>query len=118
MNKAFKNFTWENSPSAKTPINETNLMKINNALDEVDRRVVEYDDTKFNTSEGRELFKDASFDSSNGVITFTRNNGTTKEVETLLDFEAQKRELTQAEYDALSTEEKMNGTIYFITDAD
>lgn len=28
------------------------------------------------------------------------------------------RELTQAEYDALSEEEKMNGTTYYITDAD
>lgn len=30
--------------------------------------------------------------------------------------DAKVMELTQAEYDALSTEEKMNGTIYFITD--
>ena len=44
MNKAFENFTWENSPSKTTPINASNLMKINNGLNEVDDRVVELND--------------------------------------------------------------------------
>lgn len=44
MNKAFPNFQWENSPSTNTPLNQTNLNKINNGLNEVDNRVIALND--------------------------------------------------------------------------
>jgi len=40
MNKAFDNFQWKNYPSTDTPINATNLNKINDGLDLVDDRVI------------------------------------------------------------------------------
>lgn len=41
MDKAFQNFEWKNFPSTDTPVNATNLNKINNGLDTVDDRVLE-----------------------------------------------------------------------------
>lgn len=40
MDKAFDNFQWKNFPSMDTPINATNLNKINDALDLIDDRVI------------------------------------------------------------------------------
>lgn len=40
MDKAFDNFQWKNFPSMDTPINATNLNKINDGLDLVDDRVI------------------------------------------------------------------------------
>lgn len=40
MEKAFDNFTWKNLPSTETPINATNLNKLNNAIDTIDDRVI------------------------------------------------------------------------------
>ena len=40
MEKAFDNFTWKNLPSTDTPINATNLNKLNNAIDTIDDRVI------------------------------------------------------------------------------
>ena len=41
MNKAYKRINWENRPSTATPMNETNMNKMDYALDVVDTRVVE-----------------------------------------------------------------------------
>lgn len=44
MDKAFDNFEWKNYPSTDTPINASNLNKINNGLDTVDDRVIALND--------------------------------------------------------------------------
>ena len=41
MNKAYKRINWKNRPSTATPMNETNMNKMDYALDAVDTRVVE-----------------------------------------------------------------------------
>lgn len=43
MQKAYNRIDWENYPSDKTPLNETNLNKMDAALDELDNRIVEQD---------------------------------------------------------------------------
>lgn len=40
MQKVYERIDWENEPSTNTPINETNLNKMDYALNEVDGRVV------------------------------------------------------------------------------
>lgn len=41
MNKVYDRINWENTPSIATPINESNLNKMDYAIDEIDKRVVE-----------------------------------------------------------------------------
>lgn len=43
MNKAFDDFTWKNGSSGGTPLNATNLNKINSAVDTIDDRVITLD---------------------------------------------------------------------------
>lgn len=118
MNKAFENFTWLNEPSSETPLNAQNLMKINNGLNEVDNRVINLDKDKFDKNDARKLIKKIEFDPSAGVFTITYFDNSKDTFNTIPgSLVAQKRELTQAEYDALSTDEKNNNTIYFIKDA-
>ena len=77
MNKAFSNFTWRNTPSTDTPVNQQNLNKINNALDTVDTRVVTMDTSKANVSDLLTDVVNVSYNVTTGVWTFTRRNGTT-----------------------------------------
>lgn len=85
MNKAYNRINWQNHPSDETPLNETNLNKIDVAADEIDNRVILLNTTKFDKSEAQGLFKDVSLDRSSGVITFTLYNGATKTLDTLLE---------------------------------
>lgn len=85
MQKAFSNFQWQNEPSDESPLDRDNLMRINNGVDEIDDRVIALDTTKFDKTEAQGLFKDVSFNRSNGVITFILYNGSVKTIDTLLE---------------------------------
>lgn len=85
MNKAFSNFQWENDPSVNTPISAENLNKVNNALNEVDNRVVSHDTTKANQTEMLTAFTDVALDEKTGKFTFTRHNGTKVVLDTKLE---------------------------------
>lgn len=41
MQKAYNRINWANYPSEETPLNETNLNKMDAALDELDNRIIE-----------------------------------------------------------------------------
>lgn len=43
MQKAYNRIDWENYPSGKTPLNETNLNKMDVAIDELDNRIIGLD---------------------------------------------------------------------------
>jgi len=43
MQKAYRRIEWENYPSGKTPLNETNMNKMDAAIDELDNRIIELD---------------------------------------------------------------------------
>lgn len=43
MNKAYNKITWQNKPSTATPLNQTNLNEMSNALDTIDDRVIALD---------------------------------------------------------------------------
>ena len=51
MNKIYTRINWENYPSEATALNETNLNKMDFALDEVDNRLIEQDTTKLSTTD-------------------------------------------------------------------
>lgn len=84
MQKAFDNFFWRNSPSTESPLNEQNLMKINNGLNTVDDRVIALDTTKFDKTEAQGLIKGWALNTSNGIVTITYYNGATATIDTLL----------------------------------
>lgn len=85
MNKAFHNFAWRNYPDDNTPLNESNLNKVNNALDEVDDRVIALDNTKATKAEVATLVKEISFNEATGVFTITRKNNAIFTIDTKLE---------------------------------
>ena len=85
MTKAFQLFLWQNAPSVNTPVGETLLNKVNVALNEVDSRVANMDTTKANQSDMLTAITSVSFDKNTGIFTFTKKNGATTKIDTLLE---------------------------------
>lgn len=85
MNKSYNRIRWENFPSEKTPVNEENLNKLDYATDEIDNRVITLDTTKATKTEVATMIADVSFNETTGIFTFTRKNGATFTVDTLLE---------------------------------
>ena len=85
MNKAHSPINWQNKPSTNTPINETNLNKMDNEIGTLDDRIVALDVSKANATDVLASFTGASYNQSNGVLTFTRANGTAVTVDTKLE---------------------------------
>lgn len=81
MNKAYARIVWQNEPSITTPLNETNLNKMDSALDIIDNRVVEMDTTKANQSDLLQSLKTVTYNDNTGVFTFTFWNDTTLSVD-------------------------------------
>lgn len=85
MEKAHSRINWENYPSIATPLNETNLNKMDAALDEVDNRVLGLDTAKLDKATANTMVKDVSFDEETGIFTIELLNGTTKTIDTKLE---------------------------------
>lgn len=77
MNKAFVNFPWENTPSISSPLNASNLNKINNGLNTVDDRVIAMDTSKANVQDLLTDVVAVDYNGTTGVWTFTKRNGQT-----------------------------------------
>ncbi len=85
-NKAYSNWiTWENKPSTASPIDEIALNKISNGLDTVDDRVISLDSTKANQTDLLTCLASVSYNTSTGTFVFTKKDGTTITVDTLLE---------------------------------
>lgn len=69
---------WENEPSQKTPMNRTNLLKIENGIKEADNRIVQIDANKADKSTINTLVKDVTVDTDTGILSITLQNGTVK----------------------------------------
>ena len=82
MQKAFNPITWKNLPSTETALEAANLNRIEQGLNTVDNRVVEFDTSKANQAEFLSVFKEVAFNSATGQFTFTRENNTTKVIDT------------------------------------
>lgn len=72
---------WENEPSIVSPINATNLNKMDYALYEMDGTFANWDTTKANESDMLLAIKSVDYDTETGVFLFTWFNGTTKTVD-------------------------------------
>ena len=82
MNKAYARINWVNYPSTDTALNETNLNRMDLALDTIDDRVITLDTTKANESDLLTCVASISFNSTTGIMTITLKNGTVGTIDT------------------------------------
>lgn len=75
MNKIYTRINWENYPSEATALNETNLNKMDFALNEVDNRLIEQETTKLSKTDASNDVVNWTMDEETGVITVTRRSG-------------------------------------------
>ena len=85
LSKLYSRINWKNYPSEDTPLNETNLNRIDAALDEIDNRVISLDATTLSKTEAYALIKSFELDKATGVITITYLSGEKKTIDTLLE---------------------------------
>lgn len=85
MNKTYGRINWENYPSDETPLNESNLNKIDVATDEIDNRVITLDTTKATKEEISTLVQDVTFEEKTGIITITKKNGSKITIDTQME---------------------------------
>ena len=83
--KIFNRINWLNRPSTNTPLNATNLNAGDSAIDELDNRVIQLDTIKADMNVVNGMVSDVSLNESNGVITITYKNGSTKTYDTNLE---------------------------------
>ena len=85
MVKAHTPINWQNKPSVNTPINETNLNKMDSTIGILDDRIIEQDTIKLDKSTANTMVKAISFDENTGVFTITLLNGSTTTIDTKLE---------------------------------
>lgn len=85
MNKVYSRINWEDYSSDATPLNASNLNKMDAAADELDNRVITLDTTKFDKTEAAKLIKSITFDRATGIFTISYYNGATATIDTMLE---------------------------------
>lgn len=85
MQKVFQRINWQNYPSEETPLNESNLNRMDYALDEIDDRVIALDTEKAEQTTVDNLVKSIAVDDETGVITITKENGSQTTIQTTLN---------------------------------
>lgn len=85
MQKIYSRIKWENLPSEKTAVNESNLNKMDLAVDNLDDRVVAMDASKVDLAKANELVKEILWDESKRTITVVKMNGSKAVIDTKLE---------------------------------
>lgn len=85
MQKIYSRINWENFPSEKTAVNESNLNKMDLAVDNLDDRVVAMDASKVDLAKANELVKEILWDESKGTLTIVKMNGSQAVIDTKLE---------------------------------
>lgn len=85
MQKIYSRTYWENFPSEKTAVNESNLNKMDLAIDNLDDRVVAMDASKVDLAKANELVKEILWDESKGTLTVVKMNGSKAVIDTKLE---------------------------------
>ena len=85
MQKIYSRINWENFPSEKTAVNESNLNKMDLAIDNLDDRVVAMDASKVDLTKANELVEEILWDESNGRLTVVKMNGSRAVIDTKLE---------------------------------
>lgn len=82
MQKAYNRIVWHNKPDTRSPINESNLNRMDIGLDTVDDRVITLDTTKANQTDLLTCVASITFNQSTGILTITLQNGTSTTIDT------------------------------------
>ena len=85
MQKIYSRINWENFPSEKTAVNESNLNKMDLAIDNLDDRVVAMDASKVDLTKANELVEEILWDESKGTLTVVKMNGSKAVIDTKLE---------------------------------
>lgn len=85
MQKIYSRIKWENLPSEKTAVNESNLNKMDLAVDNLDDRVVAMDASKVDLTKANELVKEILWNEPVGVLTVVKMNGSKAVIDTKLE---------------------------------
>lgn len=85
MQKVYSRINWINYPSEDTPLNATNLNRIDYAVDEIDNRVIELDTSSLTQEQASNLIRSIAIDDDTGVMTITRYNGAIQTIQTLFN---------------------------------
>lgn len=85
MQKTYSRINWENYPSEETPLNESNLNRMDYAIDAIDDRVIGIDTEKADVTVVNNLIAGIVVDDETGVITITKQNGAQVQVQTTLN---------------------------------
>lgn len=81
MNKAHSPINWENYPNETTPINESNLNKMDRAIGIIDDRVIEQETKKLSKADASSDIVNVEYDKDTSVFQFTKRNGEIVEVD-------------------------------------
>ena len=84
MQKTYSRINWENYPSEETPINESNLNRMDFSINEIDDRVIDLDSQKASVTVVDNLIASIDVDDETGVITITKQNGAQVAIQTTL----------------------------------
>ena len=74
--KVYSRINWENEPSTNTPLNASNLNKLDVATNTIDDRVIALDTGKVNVSDIQNYVASWDMNPTTGVITVTEVDGT------------------------------------------
>lgn len=85
MQKIYSRINWKNFPSEETAVNETNLNKMDLAIDNLDDRVVAMDAAKLDLTKANELVKEILWNEPMGVLTVVKMNGSRAVIDTKLE---------------------------------
>ena len=85
MQKIYNRINWENFPSEKTAVNESNLNKMDLAIDNLDDRVVAMDASKVDLTKANNLVEEITYEEATGILTVTKMNGSKAVIDTKLE---------------------------------
>lgn len=85
LSKLFSFFEWKNRPDTSTPLGQTLLNRINRALNGIDDRVITLNAEKASMEDLNGSIVDVKLNEKNGILTFTRFDGTTFIINTALE---------------------------------
>lgn len=85
MQKIYSRINWKNFPSEETAVNESNLNKMDLAIDNLDDRVVAMDAAKLDLTKANELVKEILWNEPMGVLTVVKMNGSRAVIDTKLE---------------------------------
>lgn len=85
LSKTYQRINWENYPSEETPLNATNLNRMDYSVNEIDDRVISLDTEKLDKITGYGLITSVTLDNKTGVLAVSYLNGSTTTYQTVMN---------------------------------